>query len=68
MMHIDSREHYYICNDKQVVKYKVDANDPNVIMLDNTKFKKETTLHAEDGIRSDFQWSSHKQASGENVV
>ena len=55
MMHIDSREDYYICNDKQVVKYKVDANDPNVIMLDNTKFEKETTLHAEDGIRSDFQ-------------
>ena len=68
LMHIDRREHYYLCNTTQVTKYTVDTSDNNVIIFSNTKFEEDTTLRQLTGIRSRFQIRSHKQYPGKNVV
>ena len=68
LMHIDRGEHYYLCNNTQITKYKVDTTDNNVIIFNNTKFDKDTTLGQLTDIRSGFQIRSHKQYAGKNVV
>lgn len=70
LMHIDRREHCYLCNSTQITKYTVDTSDNNVIILlvfSNTKVE-DTTLRHLTGIRSRFEIRSHKQYPGKNVV
>jgi len=65
LMHVDRREHYYMCNTTQVPLYAVDID---AIILVNKKFEKDTKLWALDGIRVQFQIRSHKQLSEESIV